>query len=40
MESEFLLSGVALIADELDGIELPESPLRYPESGKTGPNCG
>ena len=40
MEGEFLLSGVALIAGELDGIELPESPLRYPDSGKTGPNCG
>jgi len=40
MEGEFLLSGVALIAGELDGIELPESPLRYPDGGKTGANCG
>jgi hypothetical protein len=40
MEGEFLSPLVALLAGELDGIELPESPLRYPDGGKTGANCG
>jgi hypothetical protein len=40
MEGEFLFPVVALLAGELDGIELPESPLRYPDGGKTCANCG
>ena len=40
MEGEFLFALVALLAGELDGIELPDSPLRYPDGGKTGANCG
>ena len=40
MEGEFLFPMVALLAGELDGIELPESPLRYPDGGKTCANCG
>ena len=40
MEGEFLFALVPLIAGELDGIELPDSPLRYPDGGKTRANCG
>jgi hypothetical protein len=40
VEGEFLLSGVALLAGEADGFELPEPPFRHTEGGKTGANCG
>jgi hypothetical protein len=31
---------VALLAGELDGIELPEAASRYRDGGKTSPICG
>jgi hypothetical protein len=40
MEGEFLFALVPLIAGELDGIELPDSPLRYPDVGETCADCG
>jgi hypothetical protein len=40
MEGEFLFALVALFAGELDGIELPDSPLRYPDGGETCADCG
>ena len=40
VEGELLFAMVALLAGELNGIELPESPLRYPDGGKTRANCG
>ena len=40
MEGEFLFALVALLAGELDGIELPEPAFRYRDGGKTRANCG
>jgi hypothetical protein len=40
VESEFLLSGVALLAGKVDRFELPEPPFRHTDGGKTGANCG
>jgi hypothetical protein len=40
MEGEFLFIMVTLLANELDGVELPEPPLRHRDGGKTSANCG
>jgi len=40
VESEFLFSGVALLAGKVDRFELPVAALRNPHGGKTGANCG
>ena len=40
MEGEFLFALVALLAGELDGIELPKPAFRYRDGGKTRANCG
>ena len=40
MEGEFLFALVALLAGELDGIELPEPAFRHRDGGKTCANCG
>lgn len=40
MEGEFLFALVALLAGELDGIELPKPAFRYRDSRKTRANCG
>jgi hypothetical protein len=40
MEGEFLFALVALLAGELDGIELPKSAFRYRNRGKAGADCG
>ena len=40
MESEFLFPMVALLAGELDGVELPEPAFRHRDGGKTCANCG
>ena len=40
MEGEFLFPLGALLAGELDGIELPEPALRHRDGGKTRANCG
>jgi len=40
MEGELLFALVALLAGELDVIELPEPAFRHRDGGKTCPNCG
>jgi len=40
MEGEFLFPMVALLAGELDGIELTKPAFRHRDGGKTCPNCG
>ena len=40
MEGEFLFALVALLAGELDGIELPKPAFRCRDGGKTRANCG
>jgi hypothetical protein len=40
MEGEFLFPLVALLAGELDGIELPEPAFRHGAGGKTCADCG
>jgi hypothetical protein len=40
MEGKFLFPMVALLAGELDGIELPEPAFRHRDGGKTRANCG
>ncbi len=40
MEGEFLFPLVALLAGELDGIELPKPTFRHRNGRKTGADCG
>jgi len=40
VEGEFLFALVALLAGELDGIELPKSAFRYRNGGKACADCG
>jgi len=40
VKGEFLFALVALLAGELDGIELPEPAFRHRDGGKRCANCG
>jgi len=40
MEGEFLFPVFALLAGEVDGIELPEPALRHRDGGKARADCG
>ena len=40
MEGKFLFPVVALLAGELDGVELPKPAFRHRDRGKTCANCG